>query len=61
MLTSGILWEVLPRDVTYVTKYTKEILKNTKEKFRNDTQGPHVFFFTLLVMLGTMNLLALLP
>ena len=31
------------------------------KKIRNETQGPHVFFFTLLVMLGTMNLLALLP
>ena len=31
------------------------------QKFRNETQGPHVFSFTLLVKLGTMNLLALLP
>ena len=38
----------------------KEVVDIVK-KFRNETQGPHVFSFTLLVMLGTMNLLALLP
>ena len=37
------------------------LAENQGKKFRNETQGPHVFFFTLLVMLGTMNLLALLP
>ena len=34
-LTSGTLREVLPLDVTFLTKYTKEILKNTKQKSRN--------------------------
>ena len=38
-----------------------EFKDDAYKKFRNETQGPHVFFFTLLVMLGTMNLLALLP
>ena len=33
----------------------------SKKKCRNETQGPHVFSFTLLFMLGTMNLLKLLP
>ena len=36
-------------------------LEDSFKKIRNETQGPHVFLFTLLVMLGTMNLLALLP
>ena len=34
-LTSGTLREVLPLDVTFVLKYTKEILKNTKKKSRD--------------------------
>ena len=35
--------------------------QDLNKKFQNETQGPRVFFFTLLVMLRTMNLLALLP
>ena len=35
--------------------------KYTEYKLLKKTQCPHVFFFTLFVMLGTMNLLALLP
>ena len=37
------------------------ILHFLYRKISNEKQGPHVFSFTLLVMLGTMNLLALLP
>ena len=36
-------------------------LSGSKWKISNEAQGPHVFFFPSLVMLGTMNLLALLP
>ena len=47
------------QDITiFVTWFTMHF---EKKIFRNETQGPHVFSFTLLVMLGTMNLLALLP
>ena len=35
--------------------------ENGHLKISNEKQGPHVFSFTLLDMLGTMNLIALLP
>ena len=37
--------------------------RTIENKYLNETQGPHDFIFTLLVtvMLGTMNLLELLP
>ena len=47
-LTSGTLREVLPLDVTFLTKYTKEILKNTKEKSSNRITGPSASFYTYI-------------